>query len=394
MKKFTFTKALLSALDLPEKGGRDYYYDEKERHLMLAVTSKGTKTFYVYRKIDGKPERIFIGLFPDLTIDQARNKAVELKNKIAQGINPNTEKQSKQGILFGDFFVNEYIEKHAKEHKKTWEYDLTCYNRFFIKFKNTELSKITVTDIRIMHDEISKTSGKFMANRALDILKSAYNKAVSWGIASENPAVGITKFKEKSRDRFINPEELPKFFESLDAEPNVVIRDYIYISLITGARRANVLSMKWEDINFNAKTWYIKETKNGEHQTIPLVDKAIEILQTIKETNKSKFVFPANSAVGHLVEPKSAWKRILQRAGIEQSADTSQNLRLHDLRRSMGSYLAMTGASNFVIGKALNHKSQAATAIYARMNIDPVREAMEGAVGKMFGDGGKGKVEE
>lgn len=353
---------------------------------MLAVTSKGTKTFYLYRKIDGKPERIFIGLFPDLTIDQARNKAVELKNQIAQGINPNTKKQSKHGILFGDFFVNEYIEKHAKEHKKTWEYDLTCYNRFFIKFKNTELSKITVTDIRIMHDEISKTSGKFMANRSLDILKSAYNKAVSWGIASENPAVGITKFKEKSRDRFINHNEFAKFFESLNAETNTVIRDYIYISLLTGARKANVLSMKWEDINFEAKTWYIKETKNGESQTIPLVPRAIEILKNI-QTHQSKniYAFPSISKTGHLVEPKSAWKRILERAGID-------NLRLHDLRRTLGSYLAMTGASNFVIGKTLNHKSQAATAIYARMNIDPVREAMEGAVDKMF-EGGEEKGE-
>ena len=388
MKKFTFTKALLLAINSPQKGGRDYYYDEKERHLMLAVTSTGTKSFYLYRKIDGKPERIFIGLFPDLTIDQARNKAVELKNKIAQGVNPNTEKQSKQGILFGDFFVNEYIEKHAKEHKKTWEYDLTCYNRFFIKFKNTELSKITVTDIRIMHDEISKTSGKFMANRSLDILKSAYNKAVSWGMVNDNPAVGITKFKEKSRDRFINPNEFAKFFESLNAETNTVIRDYIYISLLTGARKANVLEMKWEDINFEAKTWYIKETKNGESQTIPLVPKAIEILKNIK-THQSKniYVFPSSSKTGHLVEPKSAWKRILERAGID-------NLRLHDLRRTLGSYLAMTGASNFVIGKTLNHKSQAATAIYARMNIDPVREAMEGAVERMF-EGGerKGGVE-
>lgn len=75
-------------------------------------------------------------------------------------------------------------------------------------------------------------------------------------------------------------------------------------------------------------------------------------------------------------EPKKAWKRICQKAGLK-------NLRLHDLRRTCASWMAINGASQYVIGKALNHKSPKSTAIYARLSLDPVREFMEKATGAL-----------
>lgn len=76
-------------------------------------------------------------------------------------------------------------------------------------------------------------------------------------------------------------------------------------------------------------------------------------------------------------DPKKAWKRVLDRAGIK-------DLRLHDIRRTLGSYQAITGASLNIIGKSLGHKTVAATQIYARLNDDPVRDSMQTAVTKML----------
>ena len=149
-------------------------------------------------------------------------------------------------------------------------------------------------------------------------------------------------------------------------------------SLLTGARRSNVLSMRWEDINLQQATWRIEETKNGNSQTIPLSSTALELLRMRSETKESDWVFQsATSQSGHLEEPKSAWKRILKQAGLK-------DLRLHDLRRTLGSWQAATGANSYVIGKSLGHKTQQATAIYARLNIDPVRESVERATNSMF----------
>ena len=136
--------------------------------------------------------------------------------------------------------------------------------------------------------------------------------------------------------------------------------------------------MRWQDINFHRATWKIPETKNGMSHLIPLSHQALSILQERYEAKHNEWVFPSQtSKSGHLEEPKSAWKRILQRANLE-------DLRLHDLRRTLGSWQAATGANSYIIGKSLGHKTQQATAIYARLNIDPVRESVEKATQAMF----------
>ena len=197
------------------------------------------------------------------------------------------------------------------------------------------------------------------------------------GLSEFNPAIGIKSNKEIQRDRFLQSDELPRFFKALAEESNTTIRDYILISLLTGARRSNVLAMRWQDISFERHEWRIEETKNGTPQTVALSPEAIEILQNRKPLDNAAFVFSGNGKAGHLMEPKKGWKRILERAEID-------NLRIHDLRRTLGSWQAKTGASLAIIGKSLNHKNQNTTAIYARLDLDPVRDSINTATSAML----------
>ncbi len=136
--------------------------------------------------------------------------------------------------------------------------------------------------------------------------------------------------------------------------------------------------MKWAHINFDRKVWVIpnEETKTDEDYEIPLVQAALDILER-RRKNLNPFVFPGTGKKGHFSDPKKAWKRILTKARIE-------NLRIHDLRRSLGSWQAATGANLSIIGKTLSHKNVSTTAIYAQLSIDPVREAMNKATDAMF----------
>lgn len=207
-----------------------------------------------------------------------------------------------------------------------------------------------------------------------------FNKATNeWRIwKGDNPAHGIKKFPEKSRNRFLQADELPRFLQAVEAEPNDTIRDYILISLLTGARKANVLAMRWEEINFERCEWRIPITKNDTPQTVPLIPEAVEILKArLARYDHTIYVFPGIGRTGHLAEPKKGWDRILKSAGITE-------LRIHDLRRTLGSWQACTGASLAIIGKSLNHKSPMATAIYARLDLDPVRASMEKATSAML----------
>lgn len=300
------------------------------------------------------------------------NLTVLLKN------NPNEKRrQERKEITFQQFF-EEYIERYSKPYKKNWKEDQSHFQRHLLTWKDRKLSSITKQDVQKLHHEIGMNKGIYTANRLLALLSTVFNKAIEYGLWEKtNPASGIKKFREKSRDRFLQSDELPKFFSALLAEPNADIRDYVLLSLLTGARRTNVLSMLWSNVNLDRAEWYIPETKNGESQTVALSREALEVLQQRKINAGNNYVFPSHSKEGYLIDPKSGWRRILKRAGIE-------NIRQHDLRRTLGSWQAKTGASLSIIGKSLNHKSPTTTAIYARLDLDPVRESIEKATKAML----------
>ena len=105
---------------------------------------------------------------------------------------------------------------------------------------------------------------------------------------------------------------------------------------------------------------------------------ALDVLRVRRETtNDSEWVFPSRSAIGHLQEPKRAWKTILKNADIT-------DLRMHDLRRTLGSWQAMTGSILQTIGKSLGHKNARTTEVYARLSLEQVRESVDKATAAML----------
>ncbi|MGB9500382.1 MAG: tyrosine-type recombinase/integrase [Dissulfuribacterales bacterium] len=377
-----FTKKTLDNLPLPEGKKRSYVHDTKESGLVVQVTPAGRKTFQFYKWYEGKPLRVTIGLYPDMSIEQARKKAQKLKSDLADGVDPAEEKRRRrQEMTFKELF-GIYTERHAKLRKRTWQDDISNFRLYLEPLGRKRLSEIKKSHIASIHSKIGKKH-KITANRVLALISSIFGRAIEFGLYEDlNPCRGIRKFPEKFRERFLQADEFPRFFEALNEEPNETLQDYLYISLLTGARRSNILAMRWNELNFEQGTWKIPRTKNGKPQTVALTPEAIEILKARKKETSSMFVFQGRGRSGHLIEPMKGWKRILERAGIE-------DLRIHDLRRTLGSWQAITGASLPIIGKSLNHKNASTTQIYARLNLDPVRESVQRATVAMLEAGNR-----
>ena len=385
--RINFTKDNIDALPLPETGKRDVYHDTKKSGLQIRVTSKGVKTFCFYGRIKGgKPERVTLGKYPVMSIGNAREKAASIGGLAAQGISTSEAVRSLRSDttlqeLFDDFLENRRNRSGAylsDKTKRSYRYDFGLY---LAKWGKRKLSQFNDTDFDKLHTDVGKIHPT-TANRIIALASSLFSFAGERKFfTGENPARGIKKFKETKRDRFIYPDELPRFFEALASEPSDTMRDYFLLSLLTGARRSNVLAMAWKDIHLGRGEWRIAKTKNGEPQTVTLTAEAVEILQSRKD-GQTEWVFPSQtSQSGHIEEPKKAWKALLGRAGLE-------NLRIHDLRRTLGSWQARTGASLVTIGKSLNHKSPSTTAIYAHLDLDPVRESVDRATSAMLVAGG------
>ena len=377
LKKFTIS--YLDGLKSAEKGKRYSVYDSICPQLGLRVTDSGSKSFFVMKKMPGtmKVVRITLGKYPVMTISQARDAAMEATRYISQGINPNDDKrrfreQATLGELYKDF-----MERYSKKEKKSWKYDEREIVKFYSDWFNRKISSITKQQIQKRHEDIRSNHGLYQANRCLERLRAMYNKAIEWGWDGVNPTNGIKKYKEIKRDRFLLASEAKAFFASLDAEENTVARNYFYMALFTGARKTNVLEMRWDQIDLKNAIWRIPDTKNGEPVIVPLIPSAVELLKRIPKD--SEWVFPnPRSTSGHFEDPKKPWARILERAGIT-------DLRIHDIRRTLGSWQALTGASLPIIGKSLGHKSTEATQIYARLSNDPVRDSMTKAVTELMG---------
>lgn len=431
--RINFTKRNLEALPLPAVGARVEYQDEKLPGLYLRVSGNGTRTFQVRRRLPGAgTERITIGRFPAMTCEQARIRASEINGEIAKGENPNDRKRAARAEMTVGELYERYLRDHIRAHGKSERTLVSAWKVHLSPWANRKLSAIGKADVATLKTKLAKAGqAAGTVNRLIGIVAALYAWAQEQDLyRGENPATGVKKLKATSRERFIQADELPRFFAALAQEENDGARDYILLSLLTGARKANVLAMRWDEISFERALWTIPQskTKTDDTYTIPLTPEALEILAN-RRRGGSEWVFPADSASGHLEEPRKAWLRLFDRdelaqlsvrlaaaAGIdftvgehetlgvalgrarllarEHDIDTIgtriADLRLHDLRRSLGSWQAATGANLSIIGKSLGHKNVSTTAIYARLNLDPVRDAMHRATSAMFAAAGAG----
>ena len=419
-----FTKAALTNLPQPEQGQRAVYHDAKTTGLQLRVTHTEVKTFSLFRRTKGGlPERVTLGRFPDMTIEQARKLAARVNSEIEEGSSPAKIKRE----LKGEPTFSEFFEEYGKRHgvkKKSWGDDQQRFRDYLEKpLGAKKLSTVSREMIgRILSDMEGDGKAGATVNNVRALASGIFGKAIEWSYLTENPVRGIKTRKSTKRDRFLQSNELPRFFASLGDEPNETIRDYFILSLLTGARRANVLEMRWNEINLDEAIWRIPDTKNGTPQNVTLSPEAVQILTARKAISKGSFVFPGDGASGHLIEPKKGWKRIFDRDELTQIVlrieaaggkfskqddeslidsierarqDATQmqldiegcrmeNLRIHDLRRTLGSWQAKQGASLAIIGKSLNHKNQQTTAIYARLDLEPVRASVNSATAAMM----------
>ena len=386
-KTINFTKEALLALPTPAAGTRAVYLDAKTTGLQIRVTDTSAKTFSVYRRIKGgQPERVTLGRFPVMTIEQARKLASRVNAEIEEGANPAQIKRVKKGELtFAELF-SEYGERHGIK-KLSWRTDQSLYSNHLQGIAPLKLATIKRETLSRLMSNMEKAGlAGATLNNVRALISSVFGRAIEWGYATTNPVFGVKTRSKVKRDRFLQSDELPRFFQSLAEEQNVTLRDYILLALLTGARRANLLGMRWTEVNLKESVWRIPVTKNGTPQNVTLSPEAITILMKRMETANSGavFVFPGSGASGHIEEPKKAVIRVMERAGIPYGRNTPNGVTLHDLRRTLGSWQAKTGASLAIIGKSLNHQSQQTTMIYARLDLDPVRASVNTATSAMM----------
>jgi len=369
------TKRLIDATPCPP-AGQVFLRDAEVPGFGVRLTKSG-KVFILEKRIHGRMRRLTIGPYGPLTLDHARAQALALTSAIISGHDPAATRQAaRQELTWGELAAL-YLDRHAAPRKRTAANDRHMLRRYCASWQTRRLSSLSRQDVARLHSQIGATA-PYAANRVVALIRTMFTLAQVWGVyRGENPATGLALFPEHARDRFVQPHELPRLFEALRAEPNPYISTALVVALLTGARRGEVLAMRWTDLDLAQALWRIPHTKAGRPHYLPLPRPVVARLRALPRLQDNPYVFPGRDGQGHLVNITKAWARIRARAGLH-------DVRLHDLRRTLGSWLAADGASLVLISKALNHSQVATSAIYARLQLDPVRQALERNAQKML----------
>ena len=387
-ERVNFTLRALDDLPPALTGKRAYYNDDRQPGLQLAVTDRGTKTFYLYRKIKGKPTRIKLGPFPGMTIEQARRAAHKAMGKIADGINPNTEKRNEQikSVTLWQVFEGYKKDRKALKAKTLYDYE-RILEMAFPDWKNRPLLSITKDMIARRHSKLGER-GEAYANLAMRLLRALFNYAgaryedsAGNSLVPENPVRRLSQtrswYRSKRKDTFIKSHELPAWFKAVLALKNEgddstaqTVADYLLLLIFTGLRRNEAASLAWEQIDLKAKTLKLIDTKNHENHTLPLSDYLCELLTERKKNATGNFVFPGEGVAGYLIEPRKQVHKVIKASKIQFA--------LHDLRRTFITMAESLDISAYAVKRLANHKMNGdVTAGYIITDVERLRKPMQ-----------------
>jgi integrase len=362
-------------------GRRQSYFDTRVPGLELRVGAKGHRSFYVFYRPGrgGKVplRRFHLGTYPVLTPDAARKRALKILALALDGEDPALDRRKDMeeptvGELLSRF-SSEYVDARTKPNtRKT--YASIIGNHIVPAVGNLKVSGLKGPELTRLHSSMADTP--YAANRAASILKTFLNWAEENGYrpTGPNPAKQVRPFKEEKRLDCLGSDQLARLGSAMDelageGRLSPAARTAIRLLLLTGARKNEILSLKWEDVDLASSRIRLLDSKTG-FKIIRLPAPAAEILDGL-DRGDGGHVFPGRGGKGHLSDLKYPWKRALERAGL------GGKWRIHDLRHAFASAAVNAGASLPLIGCLLGHRNAQTTARYAHVSQSSAAELAE-----------------
>jgi integrase len=360
-----------------------YINDARMPGLSVRITPAGVKSYVYTRKVRGKLFRKTLGKANALSLATARTAAAHYNGEAAKGIDlAAASKASKAAagvktITLADAYAR-FLTLKDRRPSTVKDYGMLWRLHVPESLKRKPLAEITSDDVENLKAEVGRRAPR-TANKVVVLISAIMAKSGRW---SDNPARGVEKFEERIRTRRLNAEELGRLWRALDSADGNLWADFFKVLIVTGARRGALCAMRWEDVDLDAGVWTVPATwsKNRREMAVPLTMVAINVLRGRQEQRtRSPWVWTsAKSRIGHVVNPEKPWRAFLKTAEINEPVS------LHDVRRTLGSSLAKSGAASATISKALGHISPQSARAYLHLDVEQARAAIEKALGRVF----------
>lgn len=354
MPVIRLTKSVIDAITLAT-AGQVIYKDTQLKGFGLKVGT-GTKTYIAEGTPNGRTRLVTIGRHGVITAEQARKKAQAILQDMREGVDPNkVRKEQRAKRLTLKEASDLYIDAPKARSPRTTSGYRDVMRRYFTDWFARPLGEITRKDCYDRHVRIGRENGPYVANTAMRILRAVYNGALKKfeDLPPVNPTIAVDWFPEEARDAAIPVELLADWYKGIMALKNPIRRDYQLFVLFSGLRRESAAAMRWEHVDFAKGNLFIPEPKGGKKRafTLPLSDYMVALLKQRKEQNMifcedSPWVWPANSASGHLAEPKLLGK---------EAKICTVKFHTHALRHTYVTCANAAGVSPYDIKLMVNH---------------------------------------
>jgi integrase len=353
MPNLRITRRNIDEIPLPESG-QIFYRDTLLTGFGLRVGAQ-SKVYFAEGTVNRRTCRVSIGRADVFAPEVARKKALALLGEMAEGRDPNAAKR-KEAV--GKLTLADAFDRFFAARPHLSPYTVGNYSRsarlYLKSWRKKPINEITRQMVLKRHQELSAEVGKTSANGVFRHLRSVYNfAAATHDEFPPNPVQILTQarawHREQRRQTVVTAQDLPMWWKAVRAEPEYS-RDFLRMALFTGMRRGELMRLRWENVDLNARTLHLPTTKNGDPLHLPLSSFLVDLLtDRLERSEGSPFVFPGPGREGHLIETKKFLLRV--------SAGSGVSFTLHDLRRTFITIAESLDVPYYALKRLLNHRA-------------------------------------
>ncbi|MCW5608919.1 MAG: integrase family protein [Nitrosomonas sp.] len=383
---YKLTKTFVDSIPFPENG-QTFYRDSEIKGFALRVGAT-SKVYIAESKVNGKTVRVSIGKHGIYTAEQARNEAKELLLLMSKGINPNDQarEQKTRSMTLQQVFQDFLSARKALKVRTIYDYK-RIMGTYLADWNNKVITEITKDMIAKRHADLGQSS-QAQANLTMRFLRALFNFAAgqyedSKGqtLIQDNPVKRLSQtrawYRVERRQTVIKPYELKPWFQAVmnlkndfKSQNRETIRDYLLLVLFTGLRREEAASMTWDNIDLQAKTLKVADTKNHLDHTLPLSAFLYDLLQQRKANAVNDYVFQRSDGQGHITEQRKQMAKVIKESGVMFT--------IHDLRRTFMTIAESLDISAYAVKRLANHKmNNDITAGYIIADVERLRNPMQ-----------------